>query len=160
LEKGTRSRDWDWLIPFLGGFNYFYFLQNNVKAVELLVTASQRPGPSEQLLSLASRLMYKEKKTENALVFLESLARRTEDKRLKKDYETRIRAFQARLVLERSVAAFRQQFRHFPHSLHQMVESGVLKEIPQDPYGGTFSIGAQGEVKSTTDHLLLPQQRK
>ncbi len=41
-------------------------------------------------MSLASRLAYKDKKTENAILFLEALAKKTEDERLKKEYETRI----------------------------------------------------------------------
>ena len=70
LEKGTRYRDWDWNLPFYAGFNNFFFLHDNAKASELLATAAQRPGPSEQLLSLAARLAYTEKKTENAIMFL------------------------------------------------------------------------------------------
>ncbi len=43
LEKGTQYRDWDWT-PFFAGFNSFFFLHDNAKAAEYLVTASQRAG--------------------------------------------------------------------------------------------------------------------
>ena len=146
LEKGTRYRDWDWTLPFYAGFNSFFFLHDNAKAAEFLVTASQRPGPSEQLLSLASRLAYKEKKTENAILFLEAVAKKTEDERLKKDYETRVRALQARLLLERSVSAYKEKFGKAPISLQRMIEKGIMKEIPRDPYGGKFSVSPDGEI--------------
>jgi hypothetical protein len=160
LEKGTRYRDWDWLLPFYAGFNSFFFLQDNAKAAEFLGIASQRPGPSEQLLSLASRLSYKEKKTENAILFLEALAKKTEDERLKKEYETRILALQARLILERSVSAYKEKFNRAPDSLQRLLEKGILKEIPKDPYGGIFSISPEGEILCTSDYLLMPKQRE
>ena len=100
LEKGIQYRDWDWMLPFFAGFNSFFFLHDNVKAAEYLMTAPRRPGPSEQLASLAARMAYKEKKTENAILFLEAMAKKTEDEHLKKEYETRIRALRGRLLLK------------------------------------------------------------
>jgi hypothetical protein len=159
LEKGTRYRDWDWMLPFFAGFNSFFFLHDNAKAAEFLETASQRPGPSEQLLSLASRLAYKEKKTENAILFLEAITKKTEDERLKKVYETRVRALQARLFLERAVSVYKEKFGRFPAFLQRLIDSGIIKEIPMDPYGGKFSISRGGEITCTTDYKLLPGQR-
>lgn len=159
LEKGIRHRDWDWLLPFYAGFNSFYFLRDNAKAAEFLVIASQRPGPSEQLLSLASRLAYKEKKTENAILFLEAVAIKTEDKRLKLKYETRVRALKARLLLERSASAYKERFGRTPVSMQRMVEKGILHEIPKDPYGGKFFIGPGGEITCTSDNQLMPYSK-
>jgi hypothetical protein len=156
LEKGTRYRDWDWLLPFFAGFNSFFFLHDNAKAAEFLVTASQRPGPSEQLLSLASRLAFKGEKTENAILFLEAVMKKTEDERLKKEYETRVRALQTRLLLEKSVLAYKEKFGRVPVSLQQMIEKGTIDEIPQDPYGGKFSVSPDGEIIGTSDNLLMP----
>jgi hypothetical protein len=159
LEKGTRYRDWDWTLPFYAGFNRFFFLHDDTNAAELLVTASRRPGPSEQLLSLASRLAYKEKKTENAIVFLEALLKKNDDVRLKKDYETRVRALQARLLLEKSVSAYKEKFGRAPISLQRMIEKGIMKDMPKDPYGGKFAVSPEGEISSTSDSLLMPRQR-
>ena len=159
LEKGTYYRDWDWMLPFFAGFNSFFFQHDNAKAAEFLVTASQRPGPTGQLLSLASRLEYMGKKTENAILFLEAVAKKTENERLKKEYETRVLALQARLILERSVSVYKEKFGGAPVSLQQMIEKGILKEIPRDPYGGKFSINPDGEITCTSDYLLRPKQR-
>jgi len=159
LEKGTQYRDWDWMLPFFAGFNSFFFLHDNTKAAEYLMTASRRPGPSEQLASFAARLAYKDKKTENAILFLEAIEKKTEDERLKKEYETRIHALQARLILERSVSTYKEKFNRTPVSLQRMIENGILKEIPRDPYGGKFSIGPDGEITCTSDYLLMPKQR-
>jgi hypothetical protein len=158
LEKGTQYRDWDWMLPFFAGFNSFFFLHDNETAVEYLMTASRRPGPSEQLISLAARLSYEDKKTENAILFLEAIERKTEDERLKKEYETRIRALRARLILERSVSTYNAKFNRVPNSLQQMIEKGIMKKIPEDPYG-EFLITPEGQITCTSDYLLMPKQR-
>jgi hypothetical protein len=159
LEKGMRFRDRDWLLPFFAGFNSFFFLNDNARAAEFLVAASERPGPSKQLLSLASRLSYRGKRTENALLFLETVLNKTDDERQKKEYATRIRALKARLILEKSVSAYKKKFGRAPIALQRMVERGILKETPKDPYGGNFRIGPDGEIICTSDYLLMPQQR-
>jgi hypothetical protein len=123
------------------------------------MTASRRPGPSEQLISLAARLSYEDKKTENAILFLEAIERKTEDERLKKEYETRIRALRARLILERSVSTYNAKFNRVPNSLQQMIEKGIMKKIPEDPYGGEFLITPEGQITCTSDYLLMPKQR-
>lgn len=158
LEKGMRYREWDWMLPFFAGFNSFFFLHENAKAAEYLMIAAQRPGPSERLVSLASKLAYKENNTENAIVFLEAISKRTDDERLKKDYETRVRALRARLLLEKAVATYKKKFRKFPTSPEHLIEAGIIKEIPQDPYGGKCAIGPDGRVMCTTDNMLLPGQ--
>lgn len=158
LEKGTKYRDWDWMLPFFAGFNSFFFLHDNEKAVELLKTASERPGPSRQLLSLASRLSFKEKNLENAVLFLEALVNKTEDKEVKKKYEMRLQALRARLVLENAVIAYKKQFRNLPRHFEQLLAVGILQKIPDDPYGGEFSITPEGKIIGTTDQELLPYQ--
>ena len=155
LEKGTRYRDWDWSLPFYAGFNEFFFLHDNAKAAELLATAAQRPGPSEQLLSLAARLAYTEKKTENAIIFLEAILVKSEDKQLRKQYTKRISALQARLLLERGVSFYQSKFGRYPTVLQDLIKTGIIPEIPRDPYGGKFSMGTQGQVTSTSDYLLM-----
>ncbi len=158
LEKGTRYRDWDWELPFYAGFNNFFFLHDNGKAAELLATAALRPGPSEQLLSLAARLAYTDKKTENAIVFLEAILKKTEEDRLRQQYRTRIHALEARLLLERGVSSYKKKYGRYPTVLQDLVMAGLIPEIPRDPYGGNFSIGTNGQVTSTSDYRLMINQ--
>jgi hypothetical protein len=160
LDKGTRYRDWDWVLPFFAGFNNFFFLHENMKAAELLTTASRRPGPSEQLLSLAARLAYTDKKTENAITFLEAILNKTEDTELRKQYMTRIQALQARLLLERGVSSYKKKFGKYPIVLQDLIQSRIIPEIPLDPYGGKFSLDTQGQVTNTKDYQLMIGQRR
>jgi hypothetical protein len=151
LEKGTRYRDWDWVPPFFMGFNQFYFLQENAAASESLMKAWRRPGAPSMLASLAARLAEKGKQTENAIVFLEELLKRTEDKRLRKQYETRVDFLKGALYLENAVARYRKRFGKMPSRLEALVDQGIISGIPRDPLGGLYYISSDGTIGSTSE---------
>jgi len=151
LDKGSRSRDWDWMLPFYIGFNNFYFLQDNEKASEYLMEASKRPGASPMLASLAARLAYKANKTENAIIFLQEILSRTDDENTKKMYEMRLNALKGILFLERAAAAYQERFKRQPGKLDDLTAKNIIREIPKDPYGGKFYIDKDGSIKTTSE---------
>lgn len=156
LEKGTRYRDWDWMLPFYIGFNSFFFLQEDEKAATFLYEASRRPGGDPRLGSLASRLAFQGNRTETAILFLEEIAEKTSDYSQKKQYETRIRALRSILVLETAIGAYKKKFGKNPFKIDELVERNILNRLPQDPYGGTYYIAQDGRVKSTTSSEIEP----
>ena len=156
LEKGSRNRDWDWMLPFFIGFNNFFFLQKDIEAADFLMEASRRPGGDPTLASIASRIVYKGNRIETAILFLEEIAKKTEDKELKKRYEKRIRALQSMLVLEGAVLTFKKKFNRNPITPDELVKKNIISQIPVDPYGGEFYITNDGKVRSTTSSELEP----
>lgn len=160
LEKGIAARTWDWILPFFAGFNNFYFLGENEKAAEYIMEASRRPGANPMLASLASKLAYKERRTETSIQFLEETLKRMDDAAIQKDLQKRIEALQRIYVLEQAVALYRQRFKEYPPKLESLIQRGIIKEVPEDPYGGKFFLAEDGTVKSTTDNLLLPTERR
>jgi len=159
LKKGSKYRTWDWSLPFFIGFNNFYFLQDYDKAAEFLMVASRRPGASTTLASLASKLAFKAKRTENSIAFLEEMIKKTDDESMKKTFGTRVEAFKAILVLENAVDDYRKKFRRFPVNLDELVKKKIIIEIPKDPFGGKFSVDSQGAIRTTSEFLLLPYHR-
>jgi hypothetical protein len=164
IEKGSRYRDWDWQLPFFVGFNNFFFLHNDGKAAEFLMEASRRPGGDPMLGSIASRLAFKGNRTETATLFLEELAKKTSDPGLKKRYEIRIKALRAILALEKSVTIYKKKFGRNPRNIDELVGRDILKQLPQDPYGGTYYLTQDGRARSTTsseiEPYLSPLQKK
>jgi hypothetical protein len=152
LDKGSRYRDWDWMLPFYIGFNNFYFLQDNEKAAFYLMEAAKRPTYSGTLLpTLAARLAYQGKRTENAIIFLQEILSKTEDKNIRWIYERRLNALKAILFLEKAVAAYQDKFKAQPNKLDELIAKGILSELPQDPYGGKFYLDKDGSIKTTSE---------
>jgi len=160
LDKGSRYRHWDWSLPFFAGFNYFYFLQDNDKASEKLMEASRRNNKNLLLASLASKLAFKENKTENSILFLEEMINKTEDEQTREKLKTRLDAFNAILTLEKAVEAYQQKFGRMPEQIDELVKKNILAEIPQDPYGGEYFIDERGQVRTTSETKNLPVQNR
>lgn len=156
LEKGSRFRDWDWMLPFFIGFNNFLFLQNDKVASEYIMEASRRPGGDPMLASLAARLAFKSNRLETAIYFLEETAKRTDDNLVKRRYETRINALRNILVLDSAVKAYKKKFGKVPTNIDALVHESLLSSIPLDPYGGTYYLAVGGKVKSTKQSELEP----
>lgn len=156
LAKGSRYRDWDWMLPFFIGFNNFFFLQNDSEAAEFLMESSRRQGGDPMLASIAARLAYKGNRTETAIYFLEQTAKNTEDTNVKKRFETRIRALRSILFLESGVAGFTKKFGKSPTSIEELVSKNIINPLPRDPYGGTYYIAEEGKVRSTASSELEP----
>lgn len=151
LDKGIRHREWDWMLPFFVGFNHFYFLQENDKASDYLMEASKRPGASSQLASLAIRLAYKGRRTENAIVFIEQMLKEEKNESVRKDFETRLEALKGILLLERAVGVYKDKFGIALFSLKDLITAGIIAQLPEDPYGGEFYIDREGNIKTTSD---------
>jgi len=156
LAKGSRHRDWDWMLPFFIGFNKFYFLKNDSEAAEFLMEASRRPGGDPMLASIAARLAYRENRTETAIYFLEQTAKNTEDRNIKERFETRIRALRSILFLESAVAEFKKKYGKIPVSIEALVNKNIIRQLPRDPYGGTYYLAEGGKVRSTASSELEP----
>jgi len=151
LAKGNHFRDWDWLPSFYMGFNEFYFLHDNAKASEYLMQSSKKPGATAILASLATRLAYKASRTEVAIMFLQQTIEGTKDKVEREALEKRLKTLQRIFFLENAVAAYKTKLGTVPGSLKDLIDQGLVKRIPTDPYGGVFFIDKDGVVKTTSD---------
>jgi hypothetical protein len=158
LEKGSRHRSWDSFLPFYKGFNAFYFLQDNETASESLMEASRRPGASPIYASLAVKLAYKEKRTENAITFQEYILQHTEDPQLRKEFETRLNALRGVLYLEKAVAEYKLRFGRYPQKLEDLITKHIIDKLPPEPYGGNYYIDSHAQIKTTNESQLIPHQ--
>lgn len=151
LEVGTEYRTWDPSLFFYLGFNSFYFLGDNAKAADYLMRGSFIPGANPFLASLASRLAYKGKKTENAILFLSEIIKKTTDKFMLKELGMRLETLKGILVIEKALSEYRQKNEKYPDSVSDLVSSGIIRRIPEDPFGGEFYIEKDGTVRTTSD---------
>lgn len=157
LAKGSRYRDWDYMLPLFMGFNSFFFLHDSGQASEYLIEGAKRPG-GEVLSRLAVRWAVKGKRTENAILFLRQMLKTTKNVATRKEYETRLQALEAILLLERAVDAYKTNFSKQPFALTDLLRTGIISGIPKDPYGGKFYLDQDATVETTSN--LFEARRK
>lgn len=160
LEKGSRARTWDWMLPYFLGFNNFYYLNSNETAAAYLMEAARRPGPSRDTLAgVAAKLVFKERRTETAILFLQEMYNRTSDEGQRSQYKKRLSFLERMLGLEQAVERYKKQYKKIPAELDVLKATGMLAEQTQDPYGGSFYLDG-GVVHSTSEWMFLPGEHK
>ncbi len=150
LKKGMQYRDWDWQLPFYVGFNYFYFLNDYANGSKYLMQAAELPGSPGLLKTLAARISYYAGQSRTALAFLHQMLSETRSEALRQRLSLRLQALQSAVAIEEALALFKEQEGRVPEDLTDLVRSGYLDELPQDPYGGDWIILPNGRVYSTS----------
>ncbi len=148
LKRGADKRTWDWRIPFFVGFDYFYFLKDYKEGAKWLLKAAKRPhSPSAVLTSLAATLSTRDGQLEMGITILKNQIAHTKNKRLKRFYKKRLASLKHVLILEQAIRIYQKRFRHYPKTIKQLVTSGILPRIPEDPFGAHYQIKPDGHIK-------------
>jgi hypothetical protein len=159
LEKGLEPNPSSWQIPFRLGFNHFFHLDDHMRAAEYMAQAAKVPGafpigPPAYTARLASRLYVQGNNPEVALEFLEAMLEQTDDDTVREQLQRRIR----RVTLERDLQMLERAVqRHvalkakMPATFSDLMTTGILARIPEEPYGGEYRLDSKtGEVSSST----------
>ncbi len=149
LDNGMKHRTWDWYLPFFAGFNSAYFLKDYEKASAYYMKAADLTG-AHLFVKLAGRYMQEAGQTEMAIDYLNAMLATARGDLAKKGYALRLSAFEAVLQIEQAVNAFLNAEGSLPANIDELLNSGYLEQLPQDPYGGTFYLQDDGKVMTTS----------
>lgn len=149
LEYGMKYRNWDYILPFFAGFNNAYFLKDYKSAAHYMQRAADLSG-EPLFANLAARYFHEAGQTDLGIIFIESMERSAKSDSLKRTYALRKRALLAAKEIQEALKAYRLRLGKMPTEIGQLVDSGFLSRIPEDPYGGRFFINAKGNVESTS----------
>ncbi|HJV65236.1 MAG TPA: hypothetical protein VJ550_05860 [Geomonas sp.] len=158
IEYGMQYRSWDWYLPFFEAFNYGYFLKDYRMAGKYYMKAGQLSG-NDLFMNLASRYLNESGQNDLAIAYLKTMAKTAKNKAVWVTLTTRLKALEAERDIELARNACLRATGKPPASVEQLVQSGFLKEIPKDPYGGTFYLDPDGRVK-TTSNFVYPVKKK
>jgi hypothetical protein len=140
LERSRKHLTWDWQPGFFIGFNYYYFLNDNLTAAQKLMETTKVPGAPISLATLASRLASKSGQTGAAIEFLVAIYEDTDDEESKELLKNRILALKGVQTLDGAIGVFKDRFGRLPTSLDELVDKGILSALPVNPYNRPFSI--------------------
>jgi hypothetical protein len=155
LEKGMTANPQAWRLPFLLGFNHFFHLHDYGRAANYLSKAARLPGSPAYVPELAARLYVQADAPETALVFLDTMQRESRDPAIVMALERR----RKEVVIERDISLIEESIEHhvaaygaLPSSLEQLVERGLLRSLPGEPFGGSYRFDQQSGLVTSTTH--------
>ncbi|MDA3918362.1 MAG: hypothetical protein PF690_15500 [Deltaproteobacteria bacterium] len=158
LFKAREYRTNDFKVPYHIGFNYFYFLKDNMNGAKYMMEAASLPGSPTWLNGLGTRLSVYQNQYKPAIMFLSETLKKTHNPALAKQMEIRLNTLIALDKLEKAVQEYKKIFGFLPLKITDLIDKGFVKTIPQDPYGGEFIILKNGRVFTTSN--MIHKQKK
>jgi tetratricopeptide (TPR) repeat protein len=154
LERGHTENPDEWNLPFLLGYNHYFLLGDAAKGAEYIGRAARTSGAPTFLPGLATRMYAEAGNPDVALQFLETIWKENPDLALREKLETRAREVGIERdlrILERAVQQYYKKRRAFPVTLGDLVSTGYLERIPDEPFGGAYLLEPNaGRVRSST----------
>lgn len=138
LNQSKDHRFWDWVPGYFIGFDYFYFIKDNATASKYLMEASQVEGAPAPLATFAARLAQRAGRSEMAVIFLKAFYEKETDEEKKEMIKERIIAHTGVYTLEKGISHYKQKFGKYPADLDELIETGLVEKIPENPYGYPF----------------------
>jgi hypothetical protein len=148
LQKiAAENRPWDWLPLRNMGFNSYFFLQDRGKAGRLYLEAAQTPNAPTFLRILGARLAQQGGETQTAVGVLESmLINMQPEEPGYEDIRLRLEALKGVLVIEQAMETYKKNTGRTAVSLNQLLSSGSLPALPQNPYRLDYCIDNAGAI--------------
>jgi hypothetical protein len=153
LKVAARNRPWDWEPIRSMGFNTYYFLKQSGEASKKFFEAAKIPNAPPFLSIIGSRLAQKGGETQTAIYIMKSMLLDKDQK--DPDYNTisdRLKALEGVVILEKGISDYQHTFGSIPQSTDQLLTSGILKSLPENPYKVDYCIDNQGTIHYDNPH--------
>ena len=85
------------------------------------------------------------------ILFLRDMINQTQDDKIRQHYQKRLVALEMLERLANAKIFYEKNHQKPLSSLDQLVTSGILNELPMDPYGGEFVLLDDGSVYTTSN---------
>jgi tetratricopeptide (TPR) repeat protein len=137
IEKGPRY----WSFPYYLAFNAWFYRGDYEAGARWAELAARTPGASANISHLALSLRSKTGTPDLALEMLRELRASVKDEltasRLEEQMKLAILERDAQ-ALEGAAARFEQARGRPPESLEELVREGLVRAVPEDPFGGRY----------------------
>jgi hypothetical protein len=158
LSRGIAADPGYWRYYFLRGFNSWYFNEDFEAAkVDFKKASSFREAPAS-VHSLAARLISQSEGGSSAKDFLVETLRGTSDLTARAMLLERIKEAilsEQLAALSAAIEVYKRSHGALPGNLNRLVAEGLIDRVPEDPFGGTFSLGEDGTIKSSSNRKGL-----
>lgn len=148
LSRAMQSRPYDYMPPLLFAFHQRHFERNDVAAADTLRAAAPRLADEQKRLAfevLAAR-WYEKAEGGGAAAVLRLMADQTRNSNFAKYLNRRADRLDAIASLEAAVGEWKNRHGSSPATLDELITGGLLKQLPTDPFDGTFTLLPDGQV--------------
>lgn len=141
LTKGMERGPGWWTFPFYVAFNHWFYEGDYAKGAEWAEKAARVPGASTNISHLALSLRAKTGRPDDAIEMLLELRRTVKDEKSAETLDGQLKLAvleRDAQMLEGAVGRFRAAHGRDPFSVEELVVTGLVRAIPEDPFGGRY----------------------
>jgi hypothetical protein len=159
LEKGIRVFPESWTLRYYVGIVRYLFRQDVAGAAADLRKAAALPDAPPLVARFAALLETRQHGPEMTIAVLEQMRAQATSAETRAVLERSIQDARVAWDLQRLSALVqvqRERTGRLPTQLTELVDAGLLRGVPPDPYGGTYEIDpTTGTVHSSTGHVPM-----
>ena len=149
LRRASLARPYDFQPAFMYAFHLLYFKHQPEEAAAWLQMAAARlSDESERLMMLnyAARWMDKSRDLDNAIAVISAMAKQARRADFRAYLEQRVVRLNNLKLVRGKAEEFARRFGRPLQRPDELVSSGLLKQLPKDPFGFGYGMGRDGQI--------------
>ncbi len=150
VRRGVAANPDDYWLQADLGFLYYWHLKDYQQAAQVYLDGSKVPGAPVWLKWMAARVAEQGGARETSRLIWGQVYESTQDRYIRETAERHLEALRAQEDLEqlgKLAVEFRQRYGHFPASMQDFLNVGMLPGIPMDPKGYAYEMDPGGEAR-------------
>lgn len=146
-QKGIEKSKPDWRIPYYMATTYFIEKKDNNSATKYFDLAARVPGAPSNIQTIAANFGTRPDIREQTRQIWLGIYETTKDEIVRDRARAYISHYDILDFLEQAAIIYKQKNGAYPSKISDLVNGGILKAIPPDPFALNFAID------STTGHV-------
>lgn len=161
LARASKARYFDYQPAFYYAFHLLHFKGDAVGASAWMREAAEKlPNDDERLImqNMAARWMDRAQDMDLAIRIVETMAQQSKRKDFRAYLEQRVARLRSLKELRTAADRYRERFERPLVKLNDLVDAGLVKAIPPDPFGFGFELNKQGQLVLRTSPPQPPKK--
>jgi tetratricopeptide (TPR) repeat protein len=149
LRRASLARPYDFQPAFMYAFHLLYFKHRPEEASAWLQMAAARLSDENErlmMLNYAARWMDRSRDLDNAIAVISAMAKQARRADFRAYLEQRIVRLNNLKFVRTKADEFAKRFGRPLQKPDELVSSGVLKQLPKDPFGFGYGMGQDGQI--------------
>lgn len=130
IQRGVTTHPDLLYLPFFQGFNYYYYMNQPVKAAEVFYSLSKKPNAPSSFAHLAGTLLARGGNIRAGRAMLQAMFEAEQDKNVKERYRKSIENFDNALKVQSALDNYRHDYGKEAPSLEHLIPR-YIAEIPR-----------------------------
>jgi tetratricopeptide (TPR) repeat protein len=161
IQRGIQANPDVWRLYEDLGFVYYFDLKDYPKAAEAFLEGSKHPHAQVWMKVMAAKIAAEGESYTTSVFLWRDIYASSTDPQIKKNAELHLQLLQVKEACRQiDVLAdeYEKRMGHRPKRMSELVQAGLLREVPVDPKGFAFVFDEAGKAALNLDSPLLEQQ--